>query len=116
MAKVSYLLLLNIMLTIYRYCSFIGKDSDQLIKNVSLGSLSTFFDWVLDQRRGKGGRRVCGIKSSSTLGTYWKIFRLIYEEANSEKIPPRLNRQMHRVTASLYDNKSILTSISLSGT
>ncbi|KAG9247325.1 hypothetical protein BJ878DRAFT_532639 [Calycina marina] len=37
---------------------------------------------MLDQCRGKKGRRVCGIKSSSTLGTYWKIFRLIYDEAN----------------------------------
>jgi hypothetical protein len=66
----------------YRYCKYVRKDPERSIRAITLPLLYSFFDWMLDQRRGKGGRRVCGIKSSSTLGTYWKIFRLIYEEAN----------------------------------
>jgi hypothetical protein len=81
-----------------RYCKYGGKNPEQSIRAVTLRLLYSFFGWVLDQRRGKSGRRVCGIKSSSTLGTYWKIFRLIYEEANDSKIHGKLNRKMHRVS------------------
>jgi hypothetical protein len=81
-----------------RYCKYVGRNSEQSIRAVTLRFLYCFFDWILDQRRGKGGRRVCGIKATSTLGTYWKIFRLVYEEANDAKIDGKLNRKMHRVS------------------
>lgn len=60
------------------------------MRAISLSKLYNFFDWVLDRRWGKGGRRVYGIKSSSTLGTYWRIFPPIHE-AKKSKIPPKIN-------------------------
>ena len=56
-----------------------------------------FFDWALNQCRGMGGRRLDGIKSANTLGTYWKVFRLVHERATGEKIEGKINRKMHRV-------------------
>jgi hypothetical protein len=69
---------------------------------ISPRTLKAFFDWMLNQRRGKGGRRLAGIKSANTLGTYWKVFRLVHERATSEKIQGKINRQIHRVSSASY--------------
>ncbi|CZR69582.1 uncharacterized protein PAC_19482 [Phialocephala subalpina] len=58
---------------------------------------------------GKGGRRLAGIKSASTLGTYWKAFRLVYERANGEKIEGKMNRHMHRVLRKLAKKYRLTT-------
>jgi len=68
---------------------------------VSCRTLKAFFEWILNQRQGKGGRRLAGIQSASTLGTYWKVFRLVYERATGEKIEGKMNRHMHRVLKKL---------------
>jgi hypothetical protein len=65
---------------------------------ISHRTLKAFFDWLLNQRRGKGGRRTKGVGSSDTLGTYWKVFRLVYERATDEKINGKTTRKMHRVS------------------
>jgi len=65
---------------------------------ISHRTLKAFFDWLLNQRRGKGGRRTKGVRSSDTLGTYWKVFRLVYERATDEKINGKTTRKMHRVS------------------
>jgi len=70
-----------------------------VIEAISRRTLKAFFEWILNQRQGKGGRRLAGIQSASTLGTYWKVFRLVYERANGEKIEGRMNRHMHRVSS-----------------
>jgi hypothetical protein len=62
-------------------------------------TLKAFFEWMLNQRQGKVGRRLAGIQSASTLGTYWKVFRLVYERAAGEKIEGKMNRHMHRVSS-----------------
>lgn len=64
---------------------------------VSPGTLYTFFNWLLSQREGKGGRRRRGTKYASSLGTYWKVFRLVYERVTSERLDARMNRSMHKV-------------------
>jgi len=64
---------------------------------ISHRTLKAFFDWVLNQRRGKGGRRLKDVKSSDRLGTYWKIL-LVYERATGSKIDARTTRKMHRVS------------------
>ena len=51
---------------------------------ISRRTLKAFFEWTLNQRQGKGGRRLAGIKSASTLGTYWKVFRLVHERETGE--------------------------------
>ncbi|KAH7364625.1 hypothetical protein BKA65DRAFT_491766, partial [Rhexocercosporidium sp. MPI-PUGE-AT-0058] len=50
---------------------------------------------------GKGGRRLTDIKSASTLGTYWKVFRLVHERETEEKIKGKMNRHIHRVLKKL---------------
>lgn len=75
-----------------------GKDPDQAMQTISHRTLKAFFDWLLNQRRGKGGRRIKGVKSSNSLGTYWKVFRLVYERATDEKIGGKTTRKMHRVS------------------
>jgi hypothetical protein len=53
---------------------------------------------LLNQKVGKGGRKKKGTKKKSSLGTDWKQFRLVYERATSEKLDPKLNRRMHKVS------------------
>ncbi|KAH8787515.1 C2H2 finger domain protein [Hyaloscypha sp. PMI_1271] len=84
-----------------RYCKYVRKDPARIMQALSYRTLKAFFEWMLNQRQGKGGRRLAGIKSASTLGTYWKVFRLVYERATREKIEGKLNRQMHRVLRKL---------------
>jgi len=81
----------------HSYCKYIGKDPDEAMHALSLRRLHTFFDWILNQRRGKGGRRLNGVKSANTLSTYWKVFRLVYESSTGVKIDSKVNRRMHRV-------------------
>ncbi|KAF2676663.1 hypothetical protein K458DRAFT_180019 [Lentithecium fluviatile CBS 122367] len=63
---------------------------------VSIATLHTFFDWLLSQHRGKGGRKRWGTKHASSLGTYWKVFRLVYERATNAKLVAKMNRSMHK--------------------
>ncbi|PVH68648.1 hypothetical protein DL98DRAFT_542250, partial [Cadophora sp. DSE1049] len=92
----SLLLLDMIEGNFHRYCKYVRKDPAQVMQAVSRRTLKAFFEWILNQRQGKGGRRLAGIQSASTLGTYWKVFRLVYERATGEKIEGKMNRHMHR--------------------
>lgn len=80
-----------------RFCACIRRDPQEEYLRLSIGILYTFLDWVLNLRRGKDGRRLPGIKRKSSLETFWKVFRLVYERATSSKIEKPMNRQMHRV-------------------
>ena len=46
---------------------------------------------LLSQRTGKRGRRRRGIKYKSSLGTYWKLYHLVYERATGDKIMGQMN-------------------------
>lgn len=70
-----------------------------MYNTISLRSLYNFFDWLLGQRQGKGGRKRRGTKLASSLGTYWKVFRLVYERTTGVKIGGNTTRSMHKVTA-----------------
>ncbi|KAG7111294.1 hypothetical protein HYQ46_013065 [Verticillium longisporum] len=61
-------------------------DPHRQLESISLGILVSFFTWRLDLQRGKGGRKIKGIKTNSALGTYWKVFRLVYERAMTVNI------------------------------
>ncbi|KAK7408613.1 hypothetical protein QQX98_009215 [Neonectria punicea] len=67
-------------------------DPDRCLESISLGLLASFFTWRLDLKTGKEDRRMKGIKTSSSLGTNWKVFRLVYERATGAKLDPKLNR------------------------
>jgi len=81
----------------YRYCRYIRQDPMKMYRAVSQSLLRSFFDWILSQRTGKGGRRRRGTKYKSSLGTYWKLYRLVYERATGDKINGKVNRGMHKV-------------------
>ncbi|KAJ9656079.1 hypothetical protein H2201_008651 [Coniosporium apollinis] len=84
-----------------QYCTYIGIDPEKTYRIVSIKLLYSFFDWLLNQRRGKGGRKRRGTKLASSLGTYWKVYRLVYERATGGKIDPQMTRQMHKVLRKL---------------
>ncbi|KAF2875770.1 hypothetical protein BDV95DRAFT_626203 [Massariosphaeria phaeospora] len=77
-------------------------------KTVTIGTLLTFFTWLLDQRQGKDGRKRRGIKFASSLGTYWKVYRLVYERATGAKLDGKINRSMHRVLRTLAKEYGLL--------
>ncbi|KAK3290594.1 C2H2 finger domain protein [Chaetomium fimeti] len=80
-----------------QYCAFIKRDPQRAFESVTLAFLNSFFDWLLSQRTGKDGRKKRGTTKSSSLGTYWKVYRLVYERATGEKLDAKLNRKMHSV-------------------
>ncbi|KAK8859446.1 C2H2 finger domain-containing protein [Apiospora arundinis] len=83
----------------FRFCKVVKHpDSYSLI---SICLLYKFFEWRLNQKSTPDGRRLRGIKKRSSLGTYWKVFRLAYERAVADKVDPKLNRSMHKVLRSL---------------
>ncbi|KAK4148490.1 C2H2 finger domain protein [Chaetomidium leptoderma] len=78
------------------YCTYIRRDPLACFESVSVKLLYMFFDWLLNQKQGKNGRQLRGTKKKSSLETYWKMFRLVYERAMTQKLDAKLNRQMHR--------------------
>ena len=87
----------------FTYRSFLGCDpiaALRLISNETVGILYFFFEWILSRTLGKDGRKLRGTKKRSSLGTYWKVFRLVFERATGDKLDAKLNRKMHRVPIS----------------
>ncbi|KAF1809568.1 C2H2 finger domain protein [Eremomyces bilateralis CBS 781.70] len=84
-----------------QYCAYTGKDPKKMYQAISINVLHNFFHWLLSQRRGKEGRRLRGTKLASSLGTYWKIYRLTYERATGDKINGPTTRGMHKVLRKL---------------
>ncbi|KAK1974959.1 C2H2 finger domain-containing protein [Colletotrichum cereale] len=83
------------------YCEVLDRDPRQCYETLSVGILYNFFDWYLSQKVGKDGRKKSGIKKKSSLGTYWKIFRLVFERAMGERIASKLGRSMRKVIGRL---------------
>ncbi|KAI3532108.1 C2H2 finger domain-containing protein [Colletotrichum abscissum] len=79
-----------------QFCCVLKRDPQDCYANISLSLMYNFFDWVLSQKVGKDGRKKRGTKKKSSLGTYWKVFRLVFERAVGKKINQKLNRSMHR--------------------
>lgn len=88
------------LLTSY-VCSFCREnafgDYNTCLKSINCGVLKSFFTWRLDIKSGKGGRMLKGIKTVSSLGLHWKVFRLVYTRATGTKLDATLNDQMHQV-------------------
>ncbi|KAH7377090.1 hypothetical protein B0T11DRAFT_347438 [Plectosphaerella cucumerina] len=82
-------------------------DPDWRLESIKVSILKSFFTWRLDLKAGKGGRRIKGIKNSSSLGTTWKVFRLVYERAVAAKLDSKLNRQMHKVLRKLAEERGL---------
>ncbi|KAF5131527.1 hypothetical protein E5D57_007882 [Metarhizium anisopliae] len=85
-----------------QFCNeVLSRDPHVCLKSISIGILYKFFEWRLNQKAGKDGRRLRGTTKSSSLGTAWKVFRLVYERAIGTKLDPKLNRNMHKVLREL---------------
>jgi hypothetical protein len=61
-----------------------------MYESVSLSLLHSFFDWLLNQKTGEGGRRMRGTKYRSSSDTYWRFYRLVYEAATGDKIKDQI--------------------------
>ncbi|KAI1839461.1 hypothetical protein JX266_014328 [Neoarthrinium moseri] len=85
-----------------QFCSIIlRRDPVECFRDISVPVLYHFFDWSLNQKVGKAGRKKRGIKTRSALGTNWKILRLVFERATGSKLDAKINRRMHTVLSSL---------------
>ncbi|KAH0593457.1 hypothetical protein MHUMG1_08915 [Metarhizium humberi] len=85
-----------------QFCNeVLSRDPHVCLESISIGILYKFFEWRLNQKAGKDGRRLRGTTKSSSLGTAWKVFRLVYERAIGTKLDPKLNRNMHKVLREL---------------
>jgi hypothetical protein len=91
----------KLKLTRCRCWTYLKEERHRAYTTVSLRTLNTFFDWLLGRTTGKRGRKVRGTKIQSSLGTYWKVFRLVYERATGGKLDGTINRRMHRVCTPL---------------
>ncbi|OJD22915.1 hypothetical protein ACJ73_05741 [Blastomyces percursus] len=78
----------------FKFCTCVKEDPKEMYRRIDVNKLYTFFNWVLNQRRGKDGRRRQGLKYLSSLDTYWKIFRLVYEREMHEKIDRETSKRM----------------------
>ncbi|KAF3481524.1 uncharacterized protein GIQ15_04283 [Arthroderma uncinatum] len=76
------------------FCAYLKKDVKEMYLKVDVVKIYTFFHWSLNQRRGKDGRRRQGLQYKSSLETYWKVFRLVYEREKQEKIDKETSRAL----------------------
>ncbi|EFY90641.1 hypothetical protein J3458_013381 [Metarhizium acridum] len=98
----STILLDAIELQWQQFCNeVLSRNPQACFESISIGILYKFFEWRLNQKAGKDGRKLRGTTKSSSLGTAWKVFRLIYERAIGTKLDPKLNRNMHKVLREL---------------
>lgn len=101
MARVRNLSQLGLFLLISflgRYCKVLSREPAECYRCLSIPLLYNFFDWRLNQKVGKDGRKIRGTKKKSSLGTYWKVFRLVFERATGDKVDSKMDRSMHKVT------------------
>ncbi|RYN85694.1 hypothetical protein AA0119_g13215 [Alternaria tenuissima] len=84
-----------------RYCAHIGEDPEELMNSLSLGDVSSFFTWKLDQKRGAAGRRLRGIKEASSLGTFRKMFLRVYRKLVGRDMDSEMSRGTHNVAVKL---------------
>ncbi|KAF2844126.1 C2H2 finger domain protein [Plenodomus tracheiphilus IPT5] len=100
--KDSSIRLINHMEDQWNQCwTYLKRNQYRAYVTVSVTTLYIFFDWLLGPHRGKGRRKRRGTKLASSLGTYWKVFRLVYERAAGVKLDGKINRSMHKVLRNL---------------
>ncbi|RYP09612.1 hypothetical protein DL764_001154 [Monosporascus ibericus] len=75
------------------YCCRIAEevsvgDFDTQDYSCGTDSSTRFFPWRLDLQPGEEGGKMKGIKTRSSLGINWKVFRLVYEESRPHEARP----------------------------
>jgi hypothetical protein len=95
----------------YRYITYITKELNPeqpytfrqkhatlALKSITIGRIQNFFRWKLDQTHNLNDRRLRGTKTSSSLGTYWKQFLIVYQISCNKDMSKTIIRQMHTVS------------------
>lgn len=99
-----------------RFCGdVLGREPRECYQAISICVLYNYFDWSLHQKVGRNGRKKRGTKKRSSLGTHWKLFRLVFERAMDERIGSKLNRGMHKVGIPSFSWCSVWCGIDLAG-
>lgn len=85
-----------------RFCTTIFKRDPQecfesIHEEFSIRLPYKFLEWRLNQRVGRDGRRLRGVKKFSSLMTYWKVFCIAFKDAVGETLDPRLGQNMQNV-------------------
>lgn len=68
-----------------------------LMNFITLGDVSDFFTWRLDQKWGEGERGLRGIKEASSLATYWKQLLRAYMRLIRKNIDSEIAKNTHNV-------------------
>ncbi|KAF2012894.1 hypothetical protein BU24DRAFT_425506 [Aaosphaeria arxii CBS 175.79] len=84
-----------------KYCEHVAEDSIHLMKSLTVGDVASFFQWKLDQRKGKGGRKLRGIKNASSLKTYRKQFLQVHRRITGKDMDSELVGQTRMVLSDL---------------
>ncbi|CAH0031470.1 unnamed protein product, partial [Clonostachys rhizophaga] len=95
-------ILLNVIEDTWKeFCKVVDRDPKASYISLSIGILCNFFNWRLNQKVNKDGRKLCRIKKKSSLSIYWKVFQLYVKRATGDKIDPKLNRKIYRALRDL---------------
>ena len=81
-------------LTRYRCWKYLEKPHFRAYATVFVGTLYTFFDWLLIQREGKEEENAGGLRSLVPLVRTGRFTGLVYERATGFKLDGRINRSM----------------------
>lgn len=84
-----------------RYCLHIGEYPEKFMQSLTVGNISSFFRWKLDQTRGKGGRKLRGTKDASSLDTYRKQFSIVYRRVTGRDMDSELAGQTRMILPKL---------------
>ncbi|KAL4899407.1 hypothetical protein BDW74DRAFT_163598 [Aspergillus multicolor] len=95
-----------------RYCRYIGVDPVLHWKSISdseetIRFLYGFFGWRCDIRRGKNGRHCPGIKTKSSLETFWKWWHLVLKQETASGLSKETIVKVEDVIALVAEEKEL---------
>jgi hypothetical protein len=68
--------------------------------SITIGDIDSFFEWRLNQDKGKKGRRLPGIKTASSLDTFRKQFLGVYRDYTGKD----MDRKLMKTTLNVSHN------------
>ncbi|KAL4980902.1 hypothetical protein BDW66DRAFT_163934 [Aspergillus desertorum] len=95
-----------------RYCRHIGIDPALQWKSISdsdetVRFLYGFFAWSCDIRCGKNGRHSPGLRTKSSLETFWKLWLLVLEQETASGLCKETIRKVEDVIALVAQEKEL---------
>ncbi|KAI1271427.1 C2H2 finger domain protein [Xylaria sp. FL0933] len=68
------------------FCETIDEDWENALDNIDVVIVVNFHEWYLNQRTGKNGRTIRGIKKRTSLRTFWDNFRMFFHDRQGSKL------------------------------